>query len=299
MGIEPTTPGATVQCSNQLSYGHRAKPQGPNRTGALAQRLAFHLPGLRARVVDDRLARHPGGRIGPEENAGVRDLLDLAPASHADARGDRVVRLLAVRPRLLEHVQVALGLHRPRRDAVHANALASPGGAELACERDDTGLGGPVVRHHGGPVDARDRRKIDDGAARRLLHHLAPGPLAAEERAGQVDADDRVPAVGRDVLRLGAERRAGVVYHDVEPAPLLDHAIDHPLDLLLLTHVNRRGERPLAEITDGLDDGLEVLELARAERHVRAGAGELDRDGFADAGTAAGDDGGFSLERER
>src|SRR5882724_3824064 len=177
MGIEPTTPGATVQCSNQLSYGHRAKPQGPNRTGALAQRLAFHLPRRRAAVDDDRLARHPGRRIGREEDARVRDLLDLAPASHADARGDRVVRLLAVRPRLLEHVQVALGLHRPRRDAVHANALASPGGAELACERDDAGLGGPVVRHHGGAVDAGDRRKIDDGTAGRLLHHLAPGPL--------------------------------------------------------------------------------------------------------------------------
>src|SRR5258705_342936 len=182
MGLEPTTPGATVQCSNQLSYGHRGKPQGPNRTGALAQRLAFHLPRRRAAVDDDRLARHPGRRIGREEDARERDLLDLAPASHADARGDRVVRLLAVRPRLLEHVQLALGLHRPRRDAVHANALASPGGAEIAY---------------------------------------------------------------------------------------------------------------------GLDDGLEVLELARAERHVRAGAGELDRDGFADAGTAAGDDRGFSLERER
>src|SRR4030095_1852801 len=299
MGIEPTTPGATVQCSNQLSYGHRANPQGPNRTGALAQRLAFHLPRRGAAGDDDRLARHPGRRIGREEDARVRDLLDLAPPTHADARGDRVVRLLAVRPRLLEHVQVALGLHGPRRDAVHANALAAPGGAELAGERDDAGLARAVVRHHRRAVDAGDRRKIDDGAAGRLLHHLAAGPLAAEERAGQVDADDRVPAVGRDVLRLGAERRAGVVHHDVEPAPLLDHAIDHPSPLLLLTHAHRRGERALAEITDGLDDGLEVLEFTRAERHVRAGAGELDRDGFADAGTAAGDDRGFFLERER
>src|SRR5262245_15510636 len=148
MGIEPTTPGATVQCSNQLSYGHRANPQGPNRTGALAQRLAFHLPRRGAAVDDDRLARHPRRGVGREEDARIGDLLDLAPPPHADARGDRVVRLLAVRPRLLEHVQIALGLHGARGDAVHADALATPGGAELAGERDDARLGVAVWRHH-------------------------------------------------------------------------------------------------------------------------------------------------------
>src|SRR6266850_7200506 len=98
MGIEPTTPGATVQCSNQLSYGHRAKPQGPNPTGALAQRLAFHLPRRRAAVDHDRLAGHPRGGVGGQEDARIRDLLDLSPTPHADSRGDRIVRLLAVRP---------------------------------------------------------------------------------------------------------------------------------------------------------------------------------------------------------
>src|SRR5262249_12208723 len=290
MGIEPTTPGATVQCSNQLSYGHRANPQGLNRTGALAQRLAFHLPRRGPAVDDDGLTGHPGRRIGCQEDARVCDLLDPAPPPHADARGDRVVRLLAVRPRLLEDVQIALGLDGTRRDAVHPDALAAPRGAELTGERDDARLGGAVVRHHRGAIDAGDRREIhDDAAARLLFHHLAPGPFAAEERAGQVDADDRVPAVGRDVLRLGAERRAGVVHHDVEPTPLLGHALAHSLDLPLLTHVHRHGERPLAEIADGLHDWLEVLELARAERHIRTGAGELDRDGLADAGAATGD----------
>src|SRR5438093_11348142 len=117
MGIEPTTPGATVQCSDQLSYGHRANSQGPDLTGAPAKRLAFHLPRRRAAVDDDRLAGHPRGRVGGQEDARVRDLLDLAPAAHPDAGGDVVVRLLAVRPRLLEHVEVPFRLHRARRDA--------------------------------------------------------------------------------------------------------------------------------------------------------------------------------------
>src|SRR5262245_58662719 len=157
MGIEPTTPGATVQCSNQLSYGHRANPQGPNRTGAIAQRLAFHLARRGAAVDDDRLARHPRRRVGREKDARIRDLLDLAPAPHPDARGDVVVGLLAIRPRLLEHVQIALGLHGPRRDTVHTNALAAPGVAELTRERDDPGFLRAVMRHHRGAVDAGDR----------------------------------------------------------------------------------------------------------------------------------------------
>src|SRR4029453_539515 len=142
MGIEPTTPGATVQCSNQLSYGHRAKPQGPDLTGAPAQLLALHLPRRRAAVDDDRFAGHPRRRLRSEEDARIRDLLDLAPAAPTHTRGDRVVRLLAIRPGLLEHVQVSLGLHRSGRDAIDPNALAPPRGAELARERDDGGLRG-------------------------------------------------------------------------------------------------------------------------------------------------------------
>src|SRR5256885_17150000 len=87
-------------------------------------------------VDDDRLARHPRRGVGGQEDARVRDLVDLAPAAHAHARGHGVVRLLAVGPRLLEHVQIALGLDGAGRDAVHPDALPAPGHPELAPEPD-------------------------------------------------------------------------------------------------------------------------------------------------------------------
>src|SRR5438552_4154285 len=302
MGIEPTTSGATVQRSNQLSYGHRDETQGsmlPERPpGINASRCFIGFARRWPAVDDDRLARHPRRGVGGQEDARVRDLVDLAPAAHAHARGHGVVRLLAVGPRLLEHVQIALGLDGAGSDAVHADALAAPGHAELAREHDDGGLGGAVVRHHRRAVHAGHRGDVDDHAAGLLLHHLLAGPLAAQEHAVEVDADHGVPAVDRDVLGLGAEGGAGVVDHHVEPPPLRHRALDHALDLVLLPDVHGHGERAPAEVGDLLGHRLEVLELAAAQGDVGAGARELDRDRLADAGAAAGDDGGLALERE-
>src|SRR5712692_7006533 len=309
MGIEPTTPGSTGQCSNQLSYGHRESPAtatatpprrdaSANLTGAPAAGLAFHLPRRGPAVHHDGLPRHPRRRLGGEEEARIGDLVDLAPAPHADARRDGVVGLLAVGARLLEHLEIPLGLDGARGDAVDADALAAPGRAELAREHDDGGLGRAVVGHHGRAVDAGDRGDVDDDAAA-LGHHLLAGPLAAEEDAVQVDADHGVPAVDGNILGLRPEGRAGVVHHDVEPAPVLDGLLDHGLHLLLLADINGHREGAPAQVAHGLGDGLEVLELARAQGDVGARARELDRDGLADAGAAAGDDRGLAVEGER
>ena len=40
MGFEPTTPGTTIQCSNQLSYSHRVPSVGPRLVQKGAQRYS-------------------------------------------------------------------------------------------------------------------------------------------------------------------------------------------------------------------------------------------------------------------
>src|SRR5206468_12355065 len=96
--------------------------------------------------------------------------------------------------------------------------------------------------------------------------------------------------------RLRPERRARVVHHHVEAAELLDGTLDDALHLLLDAHVDHLGERAPSHLLDRFDDRLQMLHRARAERHVRAGPRELDRDGLADAGAAAGDNRGLAFE---
>ena len=240
------------------------------------------------------------GGLGGEEDARVGDLVHLAPAPHARAARHRVVGLLR-RGRVLlgQHAHVALGFHRAGRDAVDAYALPPPGHAQRAGEVDDGGLGRAVVRHHGRAVDPGDGGDVDDGPAAALGHHLLPRPLAAEEHAVDVDLDHRVPAVGADVLDLGAEGSAGVVDHDVHATHVLRGALHQALDRVFLADVDGLAEGATPELLDLLHHGVEVLLLAAADHDVGAGPGELDGDGAADPHAASRDDGDLLLQRER
>src|SRR5262249_53237365 len=140
---------------------------------------------------------------------------------------------------------------------------------------------------------------VDDHAAAPLLHHLTLGPLAPEEYTVEVDADDGVPSVDRDLLGLGSKRCAGVVDHDVEATEIPSGALDDSLHLLLDAHVDGHREGPAAEPADRLRHRLEVLELPATDGDVGAGAGEFDRDRFADAGPSARDHGGPAFQGER
>src|SRR5215510_6929484 len=272
------------------------------QVGGSIPRLRRFVPLPRAgpAVDDDGGPGHERRGLRGEEDARVSDLLHLAPAAHSGAAGHRVVGLLGRGGVLLgQHAQIPLGLHWTGRDAVDADPLAAPRHSKLSREVDHGGLGRAVVGHHRRAVHPGDGGEVDDRAATPLRHHLLARPLAAEEHAVDVDLDHRVPAVGADVLDLGAERRARVVDHDVEPPHFLRGALDQGLDGVLLAHVHRLAEGAAPELFDLLHHGLEVLLLAAADHDIGAGLGELHGNGAADAHAASGDDGDLLLERER
>jgi hypothetical protein len=114
------------------------------------------------------------------------------------------------------------------------------------------------------------------------------------ERAGQVDGDDGVPFLDREVFHIGHVLDAGVVHQDVHPAKLRGGELHHVFDLGGLAHV-----RPVVGHLDaqGCDFGLGAIHVAKTVEHdVGTLAGQGLGDAQPDAAGGAGDEGGFSLK---
>jgi hypothetical protein len=83
-----------------------------------------------------------------------------------------------------------------------------------------------------------------------LLEHQRNFVLHAQEHAAEIDVDDPVPLLLRDIGRRFLLFDTGVVEGDVQPPEGLDGTVQGRLHILSSCHVARDGERAPAEFFD-------------------------------------------------
>jgi hypothetical protein len=132
---------------------------------------------------------------------------------------------------------------------------------------------------------------------------MRPQPLAAhawQAQAGavkhrrQVDGDDRIPALHREVFDRGDMLDAGVVDQYVDAAEFALGVGDHVGDLRHIADVGRMMANLAAELSD-LGDHRRGIAKA-VQNQVRASLGQAQGDAQADAAGGAGDQCGLALK---
>lgn len=112
--------------------------------------------------------------------------------------------------------------------------------------------------------------------------------LGAVRIAEQVGLDHPLPGLRRDRFQLAECADAGIVEPDINPAETLDLGAAERLDLRLVGHVGRHGERGTAR---RLALSPSILQHAGTPRRQHDGiALSSERGGAADAAGGAGDD---------
>ena len=121
-----------------------------------------------------------------EPRDGVRDVLRGAEPRQRIARKRRVAQALVSGQRLDE-----FRLDKPRCDGIHSDVVLALLQRQRACEAEQAGLCGRIVRLAGVP-EVRARRNVDD-ASPALFHHRRQCGFRAKVRALQHGIDDRIP----------------------------------------------------------------------------------------------------------
>ncbi|CAI8860891.1 hypothetical protein EMIT048CA2_250084 [Pseudomonas chlororaphis] len=275
------------------------EPVGPTKKPGAVHRAflwVFHRRGSDPQAAVQ--LEDPAGIIVVLEDIGrrVSDFFRLAHALERDAGGHFLQGFGF-------HAQGHFGFDEARCDAGHANAVArqllGPGHGRCG----DPGLGGGVVglAYIAG---TGDRGNIDDRAAGFQLDHLRRDFAGAEEYAGEVDVDHRLPLgqahLGHfavlDLEQQAVAQDAGVIDQAVNGAEVCGDLGDHVFHLLFIGDV--------AQVGAGLDsrglaggNGLVELFLVQVDqRQPGAFAGEILRHGAAQTLATAGDNDYFVIE---
>src|SRR5262249_47622637 len=137
-------------------------------------------------------------------------------------------------------------------------------------------------------VERVDMDDVDD-AAGAAGGHVRPDATAHVPGAVEVQIDDGPPSTVADVTGPAGELPAGVVDQAVDRPEALERLLYQGVDLFRFADVRRHRQAWRPEGRDLRCRRLEVLRFAAGNDDIRAEAGERQRDGFADAAAAAGD----------
>jgi hypothetical protein len=131
-----------------------------------------------------------------------------------------------------------------------------------------------------------------------LLLHRRQRRARGVEGGGEIDGDDRVPLVDRELVDRRDMLDAGVVDQHVDRAEAVDRLAHHLGDRLGLQHVGAVvGHRDLVLRRQPRAQRLDLAGIAEAVQYdVRAFGSEARRDSEADAGRRSGHQRGFTFE---
>jgi len=182
--------------------------------------------------------------------------------------GDHLLLRDAVDPHLV--LELLLDDGRPdvaRADGVHRDPQLRDLEGDGLREPDDAVLGRHVGALVGRGHQAVDRGDVDHAPPAALLHARERRARGVEGR-GEVDREDRVPALHGELVHGGDVLDARVVHQDVERAELLLGGLHHFEDLRRLRHVRGMVERAHAVVLhDPREQGLDGPGLAQAVHH--------------------------------
>src|SRR5919106_1294399 len=250
------------------------------------ERAPWLPPGLEARIEC-----HPA----VDEDAGAGDVIGLIRGQPRDHAAD----VLDLADPLVRHElhEVGIGLgrapgggvdrraDRARAHAVDPDAVRRDLLGDRLHHQHHAAFGGRVIDVARPRDDLVHRADADDlaGGAGDLGAHAAALELldrlaGAQELAGEVDPDHRVPLLERHLLEGRVLLQAGVVDQDVDRAEFSQHLGKHRLDLVLLADVSLMGVGVAALVADLGHDLLGRLALGGVvDHHVGAGPAEWHR----------------------
>ena len=190
-----------------------------------------------------------------------------------------------------------IGVHEARRDRVAGNVSNRHLARDRLRESDEPGFRRGVVRLTGVAGDTGDGRDVHD-APRALLHHRAHRGFRHQERAAQVQVDDRVPVLGAHPHEQVVARDARVVDEDVDPAAAeRERGLHDVLGLAVDRHVALYEGRLTPAL---LDEGFRLRRGVRVslvvDRDARAVTREANSGGASDPAASASDERGPTFE---